>query len=508
MNPSNAGHASRPLHILLTGYGSGATRGRNLGTAGYSYDFVASLFEPLLAQCGDCEHIEDAEGRLAERAATLQAAGKRVVHVGFRAMQDSYVVPGVPNVIVPAWEFPDVPAEGFDGNPRNDWTAVAREVTRVIVHGEFTRASFERAGVTENVSVVPVPTPESYFDVPDLDFDRSPTERIRIDRGAVVLGGDEELQGDASNEMEPVAATGTAETIDATAVARQPTRTWDTLRPVLKAAYKWIAQPFLPRWLETGVRTGIGLALTELASDRLRQRCGAGHVDLDGVVYTSIFNPRDGRKNWEDMLSAFLLGLGDRPDATLVLKLVGRDPSLANPVLGYYRSLDIPHRCRIVLIKEFLSDEEMLDLVRASTYYVTTTRAEGNCLPLMNYLAAGRPAVSPSHTAIADYFDSSCGFVVESHSEPCAWPQDSRLRSRTTWHRPVWTSLVDQLRESYTVAKTEPDQYAALAANARDVSRRRHHPDNVLVHLRDALQRVSPEAARTPRDAEQLAPAA
>ena len=69
-------------------------------------------------------------------------------------------------------------------------------------------------------------------------------------------------------------------------------------------------------------------------------------------------------------------------------------------------------------------------LCRATTFYVTTTKAEGNCLPVMDYLAAGRPAVSPCHTALGDYFGPDVGFVVESHPEPAASPQDRRLRIR------------------------------------------------------------------------------
>ena len=115
-------------------------------------------------------------------------------------------------------------------------------------------------------------------------------------------------------------------------------------------------------------------------------------------------------------------------------------------VCHFYRRRGLSHRCKIVLIHDFLSDEQLMELAQATTYYITATKAEGNCLPLMNYLAAGRPAISPCHTAIADYFGRDVGFVVESHPEPAAFPHDSRLRSTTTWHRLVWTSLVEQIR--------------------------------------------------------------
>jgi len=45
-----AGQARRA--ILLTSYQTGATRGKNLGMPGYSYDLVAQLFVPVLARWG------------------------------------------------------------------------------------------------------------------------------------------------------------------------------------------------------------------------------------------------------------------------------------------------------------------------------------------------------------------------------------------------------------------------------------------------------------------------
>ena len=43
------------------------------------------------------------------------------------------------------------------------------------------------------------------------------------------------------------------------------------------------------------------------------------------MVFTSLFNPRDGRKNWVDMLTAFCTEFRDEPQATLVFKLGHRN---------------------------------------------------------------------------------------------------------------------------------------------------------------------------------------
>ncbi|MEM9658896.1 MAG: glycosyltransferase, partial [Planctomycetota bacterium] len=188
---------------------------------------------------------------------------------------------------------------------------------------------------------------------------------------------------------------------------------------------------------------------------------------LEGVVYTSIFNPTDGRKNWIDLLTAFQTALADCDDATLIVKLITSRPEEAMKVIRFYLERDIPHRCRVVFLCDYLTGQQMADLAQVSDYYLQATRAEGNCLPLMNFLAAGRPGVSPRHSAIGDYFDDDFGFVVESHQEPAAWPHDRKLRIRSTWGRLVWPSLVEQIRASYETAKREPSQYAAMSNRCR-----------------------------------------
>ena len=75
------------------------------------------------------------------------------------------------NVVVPAWEFPDIPDIQFDGNPQNDWVETANRAVLVLVGGPFTANALEAAGVKTPIRIVPVPTPEKYFRLPRWQSD-------------------------------------------------------------------------------------------------------------------------------------------------------------------------------------------------------------------------------------------------------------------------------------------------------------------------------------------------
>jgi hypothetical protein len=132
-----------------------------------------------------------------------------------------------------------------------------------------------------------------------------------------------------------------------------------------------------------------------------------------------------------------------------------------------YGEMGVDHACRVVVLTDYLTDSQMGELMRATTYYVNASRAEGACLPLQQALAAGRPALAPVHTAMADYMDEHVGFVLESHPEPTFWPHDPEHRYETTWHRLVWSSLRDQFRKSAALFVDDRAAYRRLSASAR-----------------------------------------
>jgi glycosyltransferase involved in cell wall biosynthesis len=467
--------------IILTSYRTGAPRGKNLGVPGYSYDLVAQLFVPLLARWGEVVPVVRYAEAVESAVQDARRRGLNPVHISFVPCQDMVFASSAPNVIVPAWEFPDVPNEAFEGKPQNNWVAVANRCDLVLVGGQFTVDSFQRAGIRTPIRVVPVPTPPEYFEVPRWSVETT----TRLACPAYVFPKPDV----PAHELWD--APSQCRTQNAECSMKDKGRLNSAFCILHSALREWRA------WLERleliapPLLTQVAGFVTErLRTDRWQsyvRRCRRESVELSGVVYTCIFNPHDGRKNWQDLLTGFVSALHDCPDATLVIKLITAERLMVDRVLDFYRSVGLSHRCKIIFITDYLTDEQMLALMRASTYYLTTTRAEGNCLPLMNYLAAGRPGIAPCHTALADYFDEDMGLTIPWHAEPAAWPQDNRARLKTTWARLDWPRLVERLRESSTLALNDRSAYDARADRARRRLRERASVESVQARLHTAL---------------------
>ncbi len=186
-------------------------------------------------------------------------------------------------------------------------------------------------------------------------------------------------------------------------------------------------------------------------------------LELGGVIYTTVFNSTDGRKNWGDLMSAFVFAFKDNPNATLLMKLVCSDAQLACGVVWHEMKKLSPYRCRIVAIQGYLDDESYQKLVKQSVFIVNSSYGEGQCLPLMEFMSAGKPAVAPDHSAMADYVNHDNSFVVRSSEEWTHWPHDPRLALRALRYRINWESLRDAFLQSYEVAVSQPDRYAHMS---------------------------------------------
>ncbi|CAN5734298.1 glycosyltransferase [soil metagenome] len=466
----------RPFTFLVSTTAASRDIRGNMGNADYSYAFVLKGLAPALAELGHWRTISHPESSLAYQADQAKAQGDFAVHLSIQPPQNGYLTPALPNVLFPFWEFPEIPDRDFGFDTRQNWKRITGRADLILTACQFTAEAFRRSGVACPVEVVPVPMAPEVFDVPPWD----PEQRWTIPCRHTVWEG----------PSEPSSATSST---PATAPK------W---KRVLKRVYgrlHGIYKRHVLRW--------ISLEAAEIlfqTKNKLMRKANAGPtllpstpLTLSGLVYTSIFNMGDRRKNIDDLLSGFLLAFRDRPDVTLVLKLATnpeRERHELKELRHRYDRLNLEHACRVVVITDYLTDAQMNEMMRATTYYLNTSKAEGACLPLQQALAAGRPALAPRHTAMLDYIDDEVAFVLRSHAEPTFFPHDPEPSFETSWHRLVWIDIRDRLLESAEVAERDRPRYDVLAAAARHRMNDLYSRPAVVKALRRALDRL-PESA-------------
>ncbi|WP_217433671.1 methyltransferase domain-containing protein [Caulobacter sp. S45] len=387
------------------------TIANSLGLPEYSYWFVRKAFAPLLERFGAvvplASPVEDAD-RIFRSA---KAHAQDCVFLSFSAPHQTPTGLTCPTVPVFAWEYDTIPNEAWDDEPQNDWRQVLRRTPAAITHSRFSVHAVRRAlGSDYPIWSIPAPVAD---------------RQAGLETTAV--GWRERIELDISNAL----------VFDSWAID-----------------LSLFAD-------DLGVRSAKAIeSLQRAMREGGRQ---SRRIELGGVVYTSVLNPIDGRKNWADMATAFTYAFREEPRATLILKTTHRDLHKAvTPMLQYLAKLG-RFRCRILVVHGMLNDSEYQRLIEASSYAVNTSHGEGQCLPLMEFMAAGRPAITPRHTAMLDYVSQDNAFVVADHHRPASWPHDMRHVCRCLRHQIEFADLVRRYRQSFAVARDQPQQYAEMS---------------------------------------------
>ena len=479
-----------------------------LGRPDYSYHFVLQGFRSALELLGstilvrslaEVDEIHDAE----------REAGRNCVFLCFTPPHKAPILLRCPTICVFAWEFSNIPNELLDDDSRSDWrTVFARHGAAITLSEHAAACTRTEMGSDFPIAAIAVPLAPRLAAI---------GQRRAGMQGTIALRGgiyDSRAYGPYFERPDPLPPAPVAPPRDpAPPVAPETPPAKSRLRTSIGVSRYYgllwyraaIRDLLLPRAAASVIaRVGRGYNRTRLllrpppapppppppppapppaepAARPVKQ------VTLGGVVYTAVFNPADGRKNWHDMLTAFCWAFRDTPDATLVMKMVHHDRHAFEGSLAILIRQLQPFRCRVVALHGWLDDTEYDALVSATDFYVNTSSCEGLCLPLMEFMSAGRPAISPDHTAMADYVTDANSFVLRYGVEYNVWPHDPRDLFRTMRHRLEWDSLMEAYRASYRVARSDPARYGAMAEAARNSMRETCSLPVVAAKLEDAL---------------------
>ncbi|KTD57709.1 glycosyltransferase [Legionella shakespearei] len=405
----------------------------NLGEPEYSYFFVLKEYLPLLEKLGEIKIIHEPEKEVDAIYDACQQQGKSCIFLSFSPPHKTLLTLRCPTIPVFAWEFDTIPDEEWDNQPNNNWVMCLNKLGKAIVHSQHTVHTVKKQlGSSFPVISIPAPIWER-FEGSHYDNSFEPS----IDGEFLIKGIVIDSSQHNEKEGPPLIHTG----------AKVKTTKW---QKYLRSLKKRIDPKYAKRSL-----------ITPSIASTLNK------IHLQGIIYTSVFNPCDGRKNWFDMVTAFCTAFIDTPDAVLVLKFTHHDYQWAFDALREtFRKLRT-FKCKVIAIHGFLNDKEYSSLITHSTYVVNTSLSEGQCLPLMEFLSSGKPAISPCHTAMEDYICKDVAFVINSEPELCAWPHDTRFHFRTYRHRISYSSLLEAYKESYHVAKHHSMKYKYMSEQCK-----------------------------------------
>ena len=483
---------------------------QSLGRPEYSYYFVLKAYRPVLESLGQV-HVVSSAAEVDPLYRQLQLAGQDCLFLSFAPPHKTPTDLQCPVVCVIAWEYDSIPVDPHQEDARHDWSQILARHGRAITLSSHTAQAIRRTmGEDFPILVLPTPLWEGFAGVrrqfPPAAVNPGAVLQIKgciIDSRTLGLSADG-LIAPAVDVQEPqpeAVVKPEAAPLPPLTLRRRAFITKHYLRESYRAAATpnehgplFLLKHNLLLWYREAVRDLLPVALRRQLF-RLRtpapeplppavsvdaptaaehpQAClpdtsSTIQAEVSGVVYVSVFNPEDGRKNWHHLITAFCWAMRDVEDATLVLKMTQNDLATYYVHLITLLSQLSPFACRVVVMHGYLEDEEFARLYGAASFYVNASRCEGLCLPLMEFMSCARPVIAPDHTAMHDYIDERVGFIVKSSREPTIWPDDVRILYRTLRHRPDWGSLKKAYEDSYAMAKNDPQAYQAMAHAANE----------------------------------------
>ncbi len=383
----------------------------NIGGLDYSYYFVLKKYRPVLEKFAFVVEIRNPAIEVDVIYRNCKARGEPCLFLSFTPPFKTMMDLACPTISVFAWEYMTLPTDVWGGDPRNDWRTVFSKHGCTITHSSFAVRSVQHAmGKDYPAWSIPAPIWDDYAKLYRKKNTSARSNGFDLTFDGVLI----DFKG-----------CGEVTTIE-------------------------------------DDKTGFIEQRSSLTEDK------KVNIHMEGIIYTSVFNPNDGRKNWLDLLWGFCWAFREVEGVTLVMKLAYYDfEAVRGMIISEIKKLS-PFKCRVVALHGFLDDDSYKKLILESTYVVNTAHGEGQCLPLMEYMSAGKPAIAPSHTAMEDYVNHDNAFVVTSSMEWIHWPHDPRSALRTFRYRINWESLLRAYQESFHVAKNNPARYALMSRNAVD----------------------------------------
>lgn len=400
--------STKPSGLPLNLYVSTALRGdiaQLLGAPHYSYHFAAQAFRAMLGRRGVTLHHLEMPEYYATGAALPERADAPDLHLIFRSTDQIRLLKPAVNICCFAWEFPVLRTDTLPGDhPFANQRSMLDLCDEVWTPSSFAQQVLRDHGLAQTRRI-PAPV------VPPAGGRRSTAEAVAGLGGLPAVTLDINFTWPESHHLRVVEATAT--TLGA-----------------------WIAA-------HGGARRP--------------------------VIFLCVLNPEDFRKNLDALIRGFHHFRRNHPRTVLVVKLLtsGSRFSLAEAASGVVRNKlaggTVLRDDGIAFINAYLTDAEMSLLYSLADFYLCTSLAEGQNLPLLEAMAHGTVAVTTRNTAMDDYITEDNAFIIPAREVM----NDTIHLAGTLARRPFCVSMSTARNVYEALCRAQAAGKASRAARAR-----------------------------------------
>jgi glycosyltransferase involved in cell wall biosynthesis len=199
-----------------------------------------------------------------------------------------------------------------------------------------------------------------------------------------------------------------------------------------------------------------------------------------------ILNPHDIRKNFGNLVTAFVKFREEHPDALLLLKMTAQGDLGKLQATAFRREFpSFPETTfeNVYFVPQKLSDSKLQMLMDLCQNYVSPSRAEGQNLPLCEAMVSGRVCITPDHTSMSDYVTNDSAIILESN----AWMIDETTHKYKdfwgfSWFNVGEQTILDALNRAISLT---PEEKAAMIDKAKQNVENFCSPESVLKKWQD-----------------------
>ncbi len=161
------------------------------------------------------------------------------------------------------------------------------------------------------------------------------------------------------------------------------------------------------------------------------------------------------RKNLNNTLRYFLSEFTATDNVRLILKLSTKDNNIIDEINAIYNQINANGQApEVVIINEFLSEDDLNSLRRGINCYICLSYMEGFCIPLLNAVVLKKDVIclNSKISGYADFINDKNACLLEAHSIPIDKHPSSLLifAKESLWEEPSYADYQQALRKVYT----------------------------------------------------------